>query len=172
MQLRFPPRFRRSGTGSGLGVKMRLTLFTDYTLRILIYLALRPADRVTIRDIGIAYHISTNHLMKVVHQLALSGDITTVRGHHGGIRLAHPPGEINLGTVVRRSEPDLELVPCFDPRASCAIRHECVLTHVVDEALRAFLATLDRYTLADLVRPRSGLTALLGVAGPAEPPVA
>jgi Rrf2 family nitric oxide-sensitive transcriptional repressor len=140
---------------------MRLSMFTDYTLRTLMFLALRPDRLVTIADIADAYGISNNHLMKVVHQLALSGDVRTVRGQRGGLRLARPANEINVGTVVRRTEADLEMVPCAGAHSICVIRPECVLAGVVDEALRAFMATLDRYTLADLVRPRAGLARLL-----------
>lgn len=148
---------------------MRLTVFTDYTLRTLIYLALRPGTLVTISEVAAAYHISNNHLMKVVHQLALSGDVTTVRGQHGGLRLARPASDINIGTVVRRAEPDLELMPCFGSQTACTIHPECVAVGAVEEALRAFLGTLDRFTLADLVQPRAGLAALLQIEVPAEP---
>jgi len=144
-------------------------MFTDYTLRTLIYLALRPDTQVTIAEISEAYDISSNHLMKVVHQLARSGDVATVRGQHGGLRLARPAGEINIGTVVRRSEVDMDLVPCFGSPSGCAIQPDCVLAGAVDEALRAFLAVLDRYTLADLVRPRVALARLLRIDKPAEP---
>jgi Rrf2 family nitric oxide-sensitive transcriptional repressor len=148
---------------------MRLTVFTDYTLRTLIYLALRPDTLVTIADIAEAYQISNNHLMKVVHKLALSGDIATVRGQRGGLRLARPSTEINIGVVVRRSEADLEMVPCFGSQGACVISPECVLANALDEALRAFLATLDRYTLADLARPRVALARLLRIDEPTEP---
>jgi len=150
---------------------MRLTVFTDYTLRTLIYLALRPDTLVTISDVAAAYKISTNHLMKVVHQLALSGDVITVRGQRGGLRLARPASEINIGAVVRRAEPDLELMPCFGSKAICVIQPACAASSAIDEALRAFLGTLDRYTLADLVRPRAALTELLHISAPdAQPP--
>jgi Rrf2 family transcriptional regulator, nitric oxide-sensitive transcriptional repressor len=149
---------------------MRLTVFTDYTIRTLIYLALRPDRLVTIGDIAKAYRISNNHLMKVVHQLALSGDVATVRGQHGGLRLGRPAGEINIGAVVRRSEADLELVPCFGSQSVCAIQPECVLAHALDEALAAFLAALDRYTLADMARPRAELARLLRIEEPTESP--
>lgn len=142
---------------------MRLTAFTDYTLRTLIYLALRPQQLVTIADIASAYDISANHLMKVVHQLALAGDVTTVRGQHGGLRLARSPEAINLGGVVRRTEPDLELVACFGEAQSCVIQHGCVLQHALGDALQAFLAVLDRYTLADLVAPHATLAISLGM---------
>jgi Rrf2 family transcriptional regulator, nitric oxide-sensitive transcriptional repressor len=147
---------------------MRLTVFTDYTLRTLIFLALRPDRLVVIADIAAAYGISNNHLMKVVHQLALSGDVVTVRGQRGGLRLARPANKINVGAVVRRTEADLDLVPCFGALGDCAIKPECVLASAVDEALRAFLAVLDTYTLADLVRPRMALARLLRIDEPEE----
>ncbi|HEY1934000.1 MAG TPA: Rrf2 family transcriptional regulator [Acetobacteraceae bacterium] len=136
---------------------MRLTLFTDYTLRTLIYLAVRPERLVTIADIANAYGISTNHLMKVVHQLATAGDVTTVRGQHGGLRLARPAKEINIGAVVRRTEADFAIVPCFGTETTCVIQPDCILAGVLDEAVRAFLAVLDGRTLADLVTPRAAL---------------
>lgn len=142
---------------------MRLTLFTDYTLRALIYLAVRPERLVTIGDIAGAYGISSNHLMKVVHQLATAGDVVTVRGQHGGLRLARPANEINLGAVVRRTEADFAVVPCLGCDADCTIKPDCVLAGVLDEALGAFLAVLDGRTLADLVAPRAALARLLHV---------
>ena len=132
------------------------------------FLAIRPNTLVTIAEIAEAYDISSNHLMKVVHQLALSGDITTVRGQRGGLRLARPAAEINIGIVVRCTEADLELMPCFGSQSACTIQPECVLARAVNEALRAFLATLDRYTLADLVRPRTALVRLLRIEEQAE----
>jgi Rrf2 family transcriptional regulator, nitric oxide-sensitive transcriptional repressor len=155
--------------GQTQGTHMRLTVFTDYTLRTLMYLALRPDTLVTIADIAAAYQISNNHLMKVVHQLSLSGDVVTVRGQRGGLRLARPAGEINVGTVVRRSEADLDMMPCFGTQGSCAIKPDCVLSSAVEAALRAFLATLDGYTLADLVRPRLALARLLQIGESVEP---
>jgi Rrf2 family transcriptional regulator, nitric oxide-sensitive transcriptional repressor len=143
---------------------MRLTAFTDYTLRTLIYLALQPEKLVTIADIASAYDISANHLMKVVHHLAQAGDIATVRGQRGGLRLARLPETIRLGDVVRRTEPDLELVACFDEGQHCVIQEGCVLKHALDSALQAFLGVLDRYTLADLVAPRLALAGWLGLA--------
>lgn len=93
---------------------MKLTAYTDYTLRTLIYLAVNGERQVTIADIAATYRISEAHLTKVVHQLGVAGDIGTVRGKGGGIRLKRPPEHINLGAVIRRTEPDMELVPCFD----------------------------------------------------------
>jgi Rrf2 family nitric oxide-sensitive transcriptional repressor len=140
---------------------MRLTGFTDYTLRTLVYLALQPDRLVTIADIARAYDISVNHLMKVVHQLGVAGDVVTVRGRHGGLRLARPASAINIGEVVRRTEPDMALVACFDTMQRCVIQDGCVLQHVLGDALAAFLAVLDGYTLADLAAPR--LAGMLGM---------
>lgn len=142
---------------------MRLTAFTDYTLRTLIYLALRPGRLVTIGEIATAYNVSSNHLMKVVHQLALSGDVITVRGQHGGMRLGRPPAEINLGIVVRRVEPDFCLAPCCGERGVCTIQDECRLAEALRKGLDCFLTELDHYTLADLSEPRLALAGLLGI---------
>jgi Rrf2 family nitric oxide-sensitive transcriptional repressor len=142
---------------------MRLTDFTDYTLRTLIYLALQPEQLATIADIANTYGISANHLMKVAHQLAVSGDVATVRGRRGGLRLARPASAINIGTVVRRTEPDMALVTCFADPQRCVIHDGCVLQHALAGALTAFLEVLDRYTLADLVAPQRTLADLLGM---------
>ncbi len=146
---------------------MRLTGFTDYTLRTLMYLALQPDRLVTIADIAGAYNISANHLMKVVHQLSVAGDIITMRGRRGGLRLGRPASEINIGAVVRRTEPDMALVACFESAHDCPIDSRCVLQRAMRDALGAFLAALDRYTLADLVTPKQALAELLGLPSPA-----
>ena len=143
---------------------MRLTAYTDYTLRTLIYLALRPDRAATIADIATAYRVSEAHLTKIVHQLGLAGDIASTRGRGGGIRLAKPPEAINLGAVVRRTEPDMAIVPCFGDAAACPIDEACVLSDALRQALDAFLAVLDRYTLADLVVPKPRLATLLHLA--------
>jgi Rrf2 family transcriptional regulator, nitric oxide-sensitive transcriptional repressor len=140
---------------------MRLTSYTDYTLRTLIYLALCPNRLATIATIAESYGISENHLMKVVHQLGVAGYVDTVRGKNGGLRLAKPPEDINVGEVVARMEPDMELVACFGDSGICAIQPSCVLKGALAEALDAFTAVLDRYTLADLIAPRTKLTGLL-----------
>jgi Rrf2 family transcriptional regulator, nitric oxide-sensitive transcriptional repressor len=125
---------------------MRLTAFSDYTLRTLICLAVKGPS--TIAEISSIYGISEAHLTKVIHRLGLAGDIETVRGRNGGIRLAKPPGSITVGTVVRRTEA-MPLVPCFED-GPCLISPACVLQQALREALAAFLAVLDRYTIADL----------------------
>jgi Rrf2 family nitric oxide-sensitive transcriptional repressor len=143
---------------------MRLTAFTDYALRTLIYVALRPDRLVTIAEVATAYQISSNHLMKVVQHLAQTGDVVTLRGQRGGLRLARPADQINIGTVVRQSEPDMELVSCFGTDMCCPIQSACLVADVFEEALQAFLTVLDRYTLADLMERRSALSVLLGTA--------
>jgi Rrf2 family nitric oxide-sensitive transcriptional repressor len=141
---------------------VQLTRYRDYSLRVLIYLALDPERLVTIEDIAQGYDISKAHLMKVVHQLGLRGYVETVRGRGGGLRLARRPEEIRVGEVVRWTE-EMDLVECFDPASSqCAIEPVCGLRSALHEALAAFLAALDRYTIADLVeRRRKPLARLL-----------
>jgi Rrf2 family nitric oxide-sensitive transcriptional repressor len=149
---------------------MRLTTHTDYALRVLIRLALQPQELVTIAEIARFYRISENHLMKVVHQLGIAGYVETVRGHGGGLRLAQSPATIVVGDVVRRTEPDLRLVECFRVPGSCVIEPACALSGLLGAALDAFLAVLDRHTLADLVRERGPLAELLNpTATPAHP---
>lgn len=142
---------------------MKLTTYTDYTLRTLMYLAVSGERQVTIADIAARYAISEAHLTKVVHQLGIAGDIATARGKFGGIKLKRPPERINLGAVVRRTEPDMELVPCFGASGACAIDPACELRSALREALAAFLAVLDRYTVADLIGPRRKLATLLQI---------
>jgi len=136
---------------------MRLTRYTDYALRVLIYLAARPEELSAINDISRAYGISQNHLMKVVSDLAGNGYVTSLRGRNGGIRLAMPAKDINVGDVVRHTEDGFDLVDC----GSCVIAPACGLTGVFGEALSAFMSVLDGYTLADLVSRRTKLRALL-----------
>jgi Rrf2 family nitric oxide-sensitive transcriptional repressor len=146
---------------------MRLTVYTDYALRTLMYLAVRGEPMPTIAEVAASYGVSRNHLMKVAYELGVAGYIETVRGKHGGLRLARPPGQIRLGDVVRTTEPDFALVPCFEPVAArCAITPACRLRSVLHQAQAAFLGVLDSYTLADLVENRASLRALLE----AEPP--
>ena len=144
---------------------MRLTVYTDYSLRVLMYLGIRPDRLCTIQEIASAYDISRNHLMKVAHQLGLAGYVETVRGRGGGLRLARPPAQIGIGAVVRACEEDFRLVECFDPeRNRCVITPACRLTAMLAEALDAYLAVLDGYTLADLLRDDTRLRRLLAIA--------
>jgi Rrf2 family nitric oxide-sensitive transcriptional repressor len=141
---------------------MQLTRYTDYSLRVLIYLAIHQDQLSTIEEIADAYGISKAHLMKIVHQLGLAGYVQTIRGRGGGLRLARPPEEVHLGEVVRHTEETMALVECFDSRTShCRIEPVCGLRGVLREALDAFLRTLDGYTLADLVGRRKSLARLL-----------
>jgi Rrf2 family transcriptional regulator, nitric oxide-sensitive transcriptional repressor len=131
---------------------MKLTLYTDYSLRVLIYLASKPKDKLsTIKEIADAYHISKNHLMKVTYELGKMGIIETIRGRYGGIKLAKEPEGINIGKLVRKTEEDFELVECFGNNNSCVITPVCGLKHALAKALNAYLSVLDGYTLADLV---------------------
>lgn len=144
---------------------MRLTTFTDYSMRVLIYLALHPDELVTIADIAEAYGVSKNHLMKVVHYLGQQGYLETVRGKSGGVRLAKPPAEINLGSLVRATESSSSLVECFAPSGSeCRIESACVLRGILHRSLQAFFGVLDEYTLADVMRNRDKLAALFETA--------
>jgi Rrf2 family nitric oxide-sensitive transcriptional repressor len=140
-----------------------MTAYTDYSLRTLMYLAVKSDGLATIADISAAYGISDNHLMKIVHRLGQADIIETVRGRQGGMRLAQPPEKINLGKVVRHMEPDFEIAACFGQKQACAIQPCCLLQRALREALKAFLSILDDYTLADLVQPRHKLASLLGI---------
>jgi Rrf2 family transcriptional regulator, nitric oxide-sensitive transcriptional repressor len=142
---------------------LHLTRYTDYSLRVLIYLAARPDRFGTIQGIADAYGISRNHLMKVVQALNHRGYIDTVRGKGGGMHLRLAPAKIGIGRVVRDMESDLELVECFGAANQCVITPECALKGVLADALQAFVDVLDRYTLADLVRQPEPLRRLLRV---------
>lgn len=132
---------------------MRVTLHTDYALRVLMLLAAEPDELHTIEEISTRYAISRNHLMKVAQTLVQGGFVEGLRGRSGGLRLRRKPRDINLGAVVRTTEDGFDLVECFDrERNSCVISPVCGLKGPLEEALAAFLRVLDRYTLADLVK--------------------
>jgi len=135
---------------------VKLTLFTDYAMRTLLYLGARSERLCSIGEVAQAYRISQNHLMKVVVELVRSGHVESVRGRSGGIRLGMPPEQINIGAVVRRTEDGFDLVDC----GSCVVAPACGLTGVFREALGAFMAVLDRYTLADLLAKRGDIAAI------------
>ena len=138
---------------------MRLTRYTDYAMRVLTYLAVRPDDLCSIGEISRTYAISQNHLMKVVNDLARAGFIASARGRGGGIRLGRPAEEINVGAVVRHTEEGFDLVDC----GSCVIAPACGVNAMLNEALAAFMGVLDRYTLADLAVRRRDLRGLFGM---------
>lgn len=142
---------------------MRLTVFTDYAFRVLIYLALQPGSRVTIRDIASGYDISRNHLMKVVNGLTRAEFVDASRGVNGGLILARPADEITLGAVIRHTEEDFALVECFRPDNRCRITPVCALKGVLGEAQDAFLDVLDGYSVADLVTEPAGLRQILEI---------
>ena len=143
---------------------MRLTLWTDYALRTLIYVGANADRRSTIPEIAASFGISKTHLMKVVHRLGQQGHIETVRGKGGGIRLRRSADQIRVGTVVRQTEEDLAVMGCLAARGFCRIEGCCVLRRALGEATRAFLDVLDGYTLADLLEPRARLARSLGFA--------
>lgn len=142
---------------------MKLTRFTDYSLRVLIYLGLRDDGRVTIREISDAYGISRNHLMKVVSLLTRMGYLDARRGPGGGIALARAPKEIVIANVVRDMEDDLNLVECFCVDGKCAIKPMCELKIALRKALEAYLKTLECVTLSDLLKPRLELEEALSM---------
>ncbi len=145
---------------------MHITRYTDYSLRVLIYLAAEGDRLATIQEIADSYEISKNHLMKVVHQLNKKGYIETTRGKKGGMRLHRAPEDINIGILVRETEQDLNIVECFSSRNACKITPVCGLKSMFGEALEAFLKVLDQYTLADIVHSKhqSQLRRLLQIA--------
>ncbi|KAF0191234.1 MAG: Rrf2 family transcriptional regulator nitric oxide-sensitive transcriptional repressor [Gammaproteobacteria bacterium] len=144
------------------GNAVQLTLYTDYSLRVLIFLGAHPDQLVTITEIADSYGISRNHLVKVVHNLATQGFVQTTRGKGGGMRLGKAPEDINLGELVRLTEGGFHLVECLNKtKNTCPITPACALKGFVSEALDAFIAVLDKYTLADVVRNRHQLSSIL-----------
>jgi Rrf2 family nitric oxide-sensitive transcriptional repressor len=132
---------------------MRLTLYTDYSLRVLLYLANKEDEIVTISELADFYKISRNHLVKVVHNLGLNGYILTTRGRNGGLKLARPAKEILIGEVVRSTEPDFDLLECFNPATDqCVVTRSCSLKTVIFNAQAGFMSVLDKYTLADIAK--------------------
>ncbi|WP_368652665.1 Rrf2 family transcriptional regulator [Ornithinibacillus sp. 4-3] len=142
---------------------MRLTMYTDYSLRVLLYLGVKGQEQLsTVQEISDKYQISKNHLTKVTHELGKLGIIETVRGRGGGIRLKLKPEEINIGEVVRKTEDDFYIVECFHCELNkCIITPVCKLKGVLGKALQAFIHVLDQYTLADFVIDNDGLRSIL-----------
>lgn len=132
---------------------MRLTDYTDYTLRVLMFCAVRPERAITIAEIAQSHAVSKNHLMKIVNDLARQGILQTTRGRGGGLRLLKPAAEIRIGDVVRNCETDFRMVECFDAASnSCTLSAHCKLKNVIGKALDAYLAELDGVTLADITQ--------------------
>jgi Rrf2 family nitric oxide-sensitive transcriptional repressor len=154
----------RARVNNGETFAVRLTSFTDYALRVLIFLGLTTDGLVTIEELADRYNISRNHLMKVVHRLATLGYVETVRGKGGGIRLLRAPEDVRVGDVVRDFEEDMAIVECFDARTNtCPIDTICSLRGILRTATGQFLAELDRHTLADLLGARRRLAPLLNL---------
>lgn len=131
---------------------MKLTAYTDYSLRVLMYLGRNRERFITIQDIAILHGISKNHLMKVAHQLGLSGAVETVRGRNGGLKLRLEPIDINIGKVIRSTEVDFFMAECFDHDINtCVYSASCVLKDVLNDATAAYLDVLDQVTLEDLL---------------------
>lgn len=143
---------------------MKLTDYTDYTLRVLMYCAGNTDRLVTIQEISDAYEINKNNLRKIVHALALDGVIDTTRGRGGGFRLARPADQIMIGPIVRRAETDFTLVECFDPEKNeCCLTPRCTLKGVLKRALDAYFAELDSVALSDVVRSKKPAVATVKV---------
>jgi len=140
---------------------MQLTTFSDYSMRVMMYLGLQHGQLVTISDIAQAYQISENHLTKVVHHLAQRGYVETVRGKGGGLRLVLAPETVNLGAMLRDSEGDTGLLPCLIKEGECCIQRSCKLMGILREAQTALFAVLDKYTLADLLSKEAPLAHIL-----------
>lgn len=134
---------------------MRLTSFTDFALRLLMYAAAHEERLITIEEVSAVYGISRAHLMKVTNTLTRAGYLKSVRGRSGGLALAKPPSKINVGDVIRVTEPDFALVECFATGNECIITRSCQLRGILREGLAAFHSVFDKYTLADLLlKPR------------------
>ena len=142
---------------------MRLTTFSDYALRVLMFLAVRDDRKSTIGEISNRYGISKNHLMKVVSLLTRQGFVLSTRGPGGGLFLAKHAEEIVIGDVIRKTEDDLAMVECFRADNVCTISNHCMLSPVLDQALKAFVAVLDGITLADIVVNRDQLRTSLNL---------
>ena len=140
---------------------MRLTLHTDFALRVLIQVGLNDGKLTTIKDVAQTFDISKAHLMKVVNDLSQKGYLDTVRGRSGGIRLMREPRDINIGQVVRDTENRLDFIGCLEHKGYCPIERVCVLRGALQNATKAFLAVLDAHTLADLIKPQRVLSSLL-----------
>ncbi len=145
---------------------MRLTSFSDYAMRLLIYVATQPEQLVTIDEISEVYGISRNHMMKITSTLAQAGFVETVRGNGGGVRLARPAAEISVGAVLRVTESKTGLVECADRKTNtCIIAPACELKHALFEALEVFYQHLDKVTLAGITGNPAQLKSIFARSG-------
>ena len=136
---------------------MRLTQFTDYSLRVLIYLGLRTNERVTIDELTNAYDVSRHHMRSVVHKLSTLGYVDSIQGKGGGLSLALDASEISVRNVIENTESDFYLVDCFNPEAhACPIEPMCILKQALSRASHSFLEALDQYTIEDLIKNKKG----------------
>ena len=136
---------------------MQLTQFSDYALRTLIYIATKD-DVCTITEIAESYQISRHHLVKIVHKLGQLGYLNTIRGKNGGIELSQPPEKINLGELLKKTEPNFRLVECIDnPKGTCCIIPVCKLKKILEQAKESFIANLSEYSLADITTNKKAL---------------
>lgn len=138
---------------------MQLTKFTDYALRVLIFLAKNQGKRVTIDDLASHYHVSRNHLMKIVHNLSVAGFIHSSRGRSGGLSLGMSADKITIADVVSHTEKNLELVECFESGSTCMLESDCVLKYVLHRAMGNFMEVLKLFTLADILERQNMLAA-------------
>lgn len=144
---------------------MRVTKFSDYAMRVLIYLASKPTEELaTISELANAYSISVHHVRSVVHKLGQLGYINSIQGKGGGFELAQEPSNILLGEVIRNTEKDFNIVECFNPDGSCPIVKVCQLQNILSDALDAFMNTLDQYTLADITENKKSIMKQIKVA--------
>lgn len=145
--------------------KMQLTLYTDYSLRVLVYLSLNPERSSTISEIADFYQVSRNHLVKVVHNLSLKQHIISSRGKGGGLRLARAPELINIGAVIRDTEPNFHVVECFNGETpnTCVVEPICRLKGILGKASDQFLKTLDAYSIADIIKKDMGSTNIINL---------
>lgn len=143
---------------------MRLTRHTDYAFRLLIHAAMNAPALTTVGEVARDFHLSATHLNKVAQTLAAHGFLATLRGRSGGLRLAQEPASIRLGQVALTTEPDFQIAPCMAPDGNCPIYDPCVLKGVLSDAAGAFIAELDKFTLADLVKPKRRLLTAIAAA--------
>jgi Rrf2 family transcriptional regulator, nitric oxide-sensitive transcriptional repressor len=149
---------------------MRLTSHSDYALRVLMYLALSPGRRATVREIADAFHISQNHLAKVAQRLVRTGMVSSSAGRTGGLRLVVEPRDVTLGAIVRAAEDDMAIVECLGHTRYCRVAGVCGARTVFSDALDAFMAVLDAQTLETALRNRDGVRGALALNPAGRPP--